>query len=216
MKKYKTVIFDLDGTLLDTLEDLCDSTNFALASFGYPERTLEEVRSFVGNGIGKLIERALPRGLENADYNAVLERFKAHYGENCNNKTKAYEGIYELLNALKSNDIGIAVVSNKVDSAVRELCERYFGGFFTIAIGEKENIRRKPAPDSVFAAMEKLGAVPASTVYVGDSEVDVQTAKNVGVDLIAVSWGFREREELRKLGDFPIAKTATELLNFLV
>ncbi|MBQ9745383.1 MAG: HAD family hydrolase, partial [Clostridia bacterium] len=169
MGKYETVIFDLDGTLLDTLEDLCDSTNFALSRFGYPERTLAEVRAFVGNGIGKLIERALPSGLENPDYSAVLACFKAHYGENCNNKTGAYSGIYGLLATLKASEIQTAVVSNKLDSAVKALCERYFGGYFTVAIGEREGIRRKPAPDSVFAAMEMLGAKSESTLYVGDS-----------------------------------------------
>ena len=212
MGKYKTVIFDLDGTLLDTLEDLCDSTNFALASYGYPQRTLDEVRSFVGNGIGKLIERALPGGLENADYNAVLACFKAHYGENCNNKTKAYDGIYRLLEVLKAHNMKMAVVSNKVDGAVKELCTRYFSGYFEVAIGEREGIRRKPAPDSVFAAMEMLGAERESTVYIGDSEVDVQTAKNADIDLIAVSWGFRDRREISAMGNLTIADTSEELL----
>ena len=211
MGKYETVIFDLDGTLLNTLEDLCDSTNFALTQFGYKKRTLAEVRSFVGNGIGKLIERALPQGLDNSDYSAVLACFKAHYALNCNNKTKAYDGINGLLNELKRRGMKVAVVSNKIDSAVNELCERYFEGYFSVAIGEKENIRRKPAPDSVFAAMNRLNAEKRSTVYVGDSEVDVQTAKNAGIDLIAVSWGFRSKNELIKLGNFNIAATAEEL-----
>lgn len=215
MSKYKTVIFDLDGTLLDTLEDLCDSTNFALAEFGYPSRTLREVRAFVGCGIGKLIERALPFGCENPDYSAVFASFKAHYGENCNNKTKAYDGIYSLLEALKSDGVNIAVVSNKVDSAVKALCARYFGEYFSVAIGEREGIRRKPAPDSVFAVMDELGATSESTLYVGDSEVDVQTAQNAGIDLAAVSWGFRDREVLEALTSAPIADTAEELLNII-
>jgi len=212
MAKYETVIFDLDGTLLDTLGDLCDSTNFALSRFGYPTRTLEEVRSFVGNGIGKLIERALPNGIGVDGYNAVLAEFKAHYAANCNNKTNAYGGIYELLERLKRGNIKMAVVSNKVDGAVKALCERYFDGYFEAVIGERENIRRKPAPDSVFAAMELLGAKKESTVYIGDSEVDIQTAKNAELDLIAVSWGFRERKMLETMGNFAIADTAEELL----
>ncbi|MBQ8403513.1 MAG: HAD-IA family hydrolase, partial [Clostridia bacterium] len=194
MARYGTVIFDLDGTLLNTLEDLCDSTNFALACFGFPARTLAEVRSFVGNGIGKLIERAVPEGTESSVCAQVLEVFKAHYSENCNNKTRAYDGIEWLLKKLKEEKIKIAVVSNKVDSAVKVLCERYFADYISVAIGETENIRRKPAPDTVFAAMELLGAEKKNTVYVGDSEVDVETAKNAGIGLVAVSWGFRNRD----------------------
>ena len=215
MGKYKTVIFDLDGTLLDTLEDLCDSTNFALECFGYQKRTLCEVRAFVGNGIGKLIERALPNGLHNPDYDAVLACFKEHYGENCNNKTKAYDGIYGLLDTLKDGGVKIGVVSNKIDSAVKELCARYFAGYFDVAIGEREGIRRKPAPDSVFAAMELLGAEKQSTVYVGDSEVDVRTARNASIELAAVSWGFRDREVLASMGNFYIADSAEALLAFV-
>ncbi len=210
--QYEAVIFDLDGTLLDTLEDLCYSTNFALSQFGYPERSLKEVRSFVGNGIGKLIERALPGGIENSDYNAVLTVFKAHYASNCNNKTKAYNGIYDLLDALKTRNIRMAVVSNKVDSAVKDLCERYFPGYFQIAVGEKEGIRRKPSPDSVLEAINFLGAAKEHTVYIGDSEVDVETAKNAGIELIAVSWGFRERKQLAAIGKFAIADTVEEII----
>ena len=210
--KYEAVIFDLDGTLLDTLEDLCGSTNFALSKFGYPERTLKEVRSFVGNGIGKLIERALPGGIENGDYNAVLEEFKRHYAANCNNKTKAYPGIYALLDALKTSGIKMAVVSNKVDSAVKELCERYFNGYFEVTVGEREGVRRKPSPDSVLAAINILNTKTEHAVYIGDSEVDIETARNSDMDFIAVSWGFRERHQLSAIGNFTITDTAEELL----
>jgi phosphoglycolate phosphatase len=209
--KYKTVVFDLDGTLLDTLEDLCDSTNYALARFGYPERTIAEVRSFVGNGIGKLVERALPNDTTEAERNAVLAEFRSHYAKNCNNKTKAYPGICDMLNALKEQGVNIAVVSNKVDSAVKELCARYFPGIFEVAVGEREGVCRKPAPDSVFAAMEALGAEKGSTVYIGDSEVDIETAENADIDMIAVSWGFRDKAALELLGDITIASTAKEL-----
>ena len=210
--KYEAVIFDLDGTLLDTLEDLCDSTNFALSKFAYPERTLKEVRSFVGNGIGNLIERALPGGIENGDYNAVLEEFKRHYAANCNNKTKAYPGIYALLDALKTSGIKMAVVSNKVDSAVKELCEHYFNGYFEVTVGEREGVRRKPSPDSVLAAINILNTKTEHAVYIGDSEVDIETARNSDMDFIAVSWGFRERHQLSAIGNFTIADTAEELL----
>jgi phosphoglycolate phosphatase len=210
--KYEAVIFDLDGTLLDTLEDLCDSTNYALAKFGYPKRSLEEVRSFVGNGIGKLIERALPPYANRAEYDDVLAEFKAHYASNCNNKTKAYNGIYDMLDTLKNSGVKMAVVSNKVNSAVMELCDKYFPGYFEIAIGEKDGIRRKPAPDSVFAAINALGIKKENTVYIGDSEVDVETAKNAHIDIIAVSWGFRDRNALEAMGNFTIADTAEELV----
>lgn len=213
--KYEAVIFDLDGTLLDTLEDLCDSTNFSLSKFGYPEKTIEEVRSFVGNGIGKLIERALPNGTQNSDYNSVLEAFKAHYAKNCNNKTKAYDGIYDLLDTLKTRNIKMAVVSNKVDSAVKELCERYFHGYFQIAVGEKEGIRRKPAPDSVLEAIDFLEIKKESIVYIGDSEVDVETTKNADMKLIAVSWGFRNKHMLASMGNFTIVDTPKEILKLI-
>jgi phosphoglycolate phosphatase len=214
--KYKTIIFDLDGTLLDTLEDLCDSTNFALSQFGYSERKLSEVRAFVGNGIAKLIERALPNGLDNPDYNAVLNEFKAHYAYNCNNKTKAYSGIYDVLDTLKQHDIKMAVVSNKSDSAVKELCKQYFNEYFSIAVGERNGIQRKPAPDAVLAAMNALGAKKETTVYIGDSEVDVETARNAGIDLIAVSWGFRDRELLEKYGNFPIADSPEKIAHMIL
>ena len=213
--KYEAVIFDLDGTLLDTLEDLCDSTNFALANYGYPARKLSEIRSFLGNGIGKLIERALPDGTSNSDYNAVLEMFKTHYAVNCNNKTKAYAGIYPLLNALKVRNVKMAVVSNKVDSAVKALCERYFSGYFEIAVGEREGIRRKPEPDSVLEAINALGVKKKSSVYIGDSEVDIETSKNAGIEFIAVSWGFRDKQQLAAIDNFTIADNAEELLSLL-
>ena len=200
MKKYDTVIFDLDGTLLDTLEDLCDSTNFALRYFGYPERTLTEIRSFVGNGIGVLIEKALPEGKANIHYEKVLKIFKEHYATNCNNKTRAYDGIYDLLDKLKLNGYKIAVVSNKVDSAVKELCQRYFKDTFSIAIGESKNIKKKPSPDSVLSVIRELNSDKSRTVYIGDSEVDIATAANAGIDCISVSWGFRSKEMLEEAG----------------
>ena len=209
--KYEAVIFDLDGTLLNTLEDLCDSTNFALSQFGYPPKSIDDVRSFVGNGIGKLIERALPGGTENNNYGAVLETFKEHYAENCNNKTKAYEGIHDLLEALKTRGVKTAVVSNKVDSAVKELCERYFPGNFQFTLGEKEGIKRKPAPDSVLQSIAFLQTKKEAAVYIGDSEVDVETAKNANIDLIAVSWGFRDKQLLASMGNFTIVDTPKEL-----
>lgn len=215
MQKYDTVIFDLDGTLLDTLEDLCDSTNFALAEFGYPKRSLQEVRSFVGNGIGVLIEKALPQGKADPLYGQVLETFKAHYTLNCNNKTHAYEGINELLERLNEAGYKIAVVSNKVDSAVKELCEQYFKDTIKIAIGETEKIKRKPGPDEVYAAITALETSKESSVYVGDSEVDILTARNAGIDCISVSWGFRDRTVLSEAGAQVILDTPMDVFDHI-
>lgn len=192
MKKF--VIFDLDGTLLNTLEDLKDSTNFALRKFNYPVRSLEEVRNFVGNGVKKLIERAVPKDCTNTD--ECLECFKKYYSQNMYNKTAPYDGIIEVLRELRKNGVKIGVVSNKFDSAVKELCGKYFKDLIDVAIGQSDNTAKKPAPDGVFKAMEILGAAKDVTVYAGDSDVDVQTAKNAGLPCIGVTWGFRDRENL--------------------
>ncbi|MDD7402937.1 MAG: HAD-IA family hydrolase [Butyribacter sp.] len=196
---YQTVIFDLDGTLLNTLEDLTDSTNYALTSCGYPERTLEEVRQFVGNGIRKLIERAVPAGTNVEQTDKVFDIFRSYYFEHCQIKTRPYDGIMDLLQYLKEHSFQMAIVSNKNDAAVKELAKDYFSEYIDVAIGEREGIQKKPAPDSVFEAMRLLGAEPETTVYVGDSDVDYQTATNAGLDCVSVTWGFRNEEELRSL-----------------
>ncbi len=215
MSKYNTVIFDLDGTLLNTLDDLCDSTNFALSQYGYPKRTLAEVRSFVGNGIGVLIEKALPGGRTNLEYGQVLDAFKAHYAVNCNNRTRAYDGVNELLHNLKRSGYKLAVVSNKLESAVKELCKRYFADTISIAIGETEKVRRKPAPDEVYEAMKLLGSQKEGTVYIGDSEVDILTAKNSGIDIISVSWGFREENVLLEAGAKIVINTPMDIFEYV-
>lgn len=197
----KTVIFDLDGTLLNTLEDLKDSTNFAMREFGYPERSLDEVRNFVGNGVRKLIERA--SGTLNCQ--DCLECFKKHYSQNMYNKTAPYDGIIKVLENLQSNGIKTGVVSNKFDAAVKELCEKYFDGLINIAIGQSDNVLTKPSPTGVFKVMEILNADKNSTIYIGDSDVDVETAKNANLPCIGVLWGFRDRENL-KGADFIIDK----------
>lgn len=206
----KTVIFDLDGTLLNTLEDLKDSTNFAMREFGYGERSLEEVRNFVGNGVRKLIERAIkkpspqPNG-EEANVDECLECFKKHYSQNMYNKTAPYDGIIEVLENLQSKGIKTGVVSNKFDAAVKELCKKYFNGLINIAIGQSDNVLTKPSPTGVFKVMEILNADKNSTIYIGDSDVDVKTAKNAELKCIGVLWGFRDRENL-KGADFIIDK----------
>lgn len=189
-----TVIFDLDGTLLNTLEDLKNSTNFALNEFGFPKRSLKEVRCFVGNGVRKLIERAVPKDCDKNTIEKCLEIFKKHYSENMYNNTAPYNSIVQILSILKENNLKIGVVSNKFDSAVKELCEKYFKNLVDAAIGQSDDVPKKPAPDGVFKAIKELGG--KNCVYVGDSEVDVQTAKNSNLPCIGVTWGFRAKKDL--------------------
>lgn len=197
---YQALVFDLDGTLLDTLDDLTDAVNAAMQSVGLPLRTRTEVCSFVGNGIAKLIERAVGVHADKAP--KALACFKEYYAVHCADKTKPYEGILPLLQILKDRGVKTVVLSNKADFAVKALAERYFGGLLLEAVGENESagIRKKPAPDSLLAVMQRLGVTPSQTLYVGDSEVDIQTAKNAGVDCACVTWGFREKAFLQENG----------------
>ncbi|MDD3403765.1 MAG: HAD-IA family hydrolase [Hespellia sp.] len=213
--RYKAVIFDLDGTILDTLEDLTDATNAALKQNHYPERSIDEVRSFVGNGIRLLIERAVPIGLTASEVDRVFEDFKTYYGEHCSDKTKPYDGIPELLQTLKKEGCKIAVVSNKADRAVQVLCRQYFKDQFDFAVGEREGIQKKPAPDSVNETLRIFRLNAGDAVYVGDSEVDIQTAENAHMDSIIVDWGFRERAFLVKSGAACMVSSPTELLSEL-
>lgn len=215
MRKYDTVIFDLDGTLLDTLEDLTDAVNYALREFDMPERTIDEVRRFVGNGVRRLMELAVPDGLSNPVFEDVFAKFKEYYGVHCNDKTKAYDGVLPLLKELKSEGFALAIVSNKLDSAVKELSEIYFEGVVKVAIGEKTGVAKKPAPDTVYEALRELGMPKERAVYVGDSEVDVMTAKNAGLPCISVLWGFRDEAFLRQQGAERFAHTPAEVRNFL-
>ncbi len=198
--KKRTVIFDLDGTLLNTLEDLMDATNFALNELHYPTRTMDEIRRFVGNGAGKLMERALPDGARPFDHEQAMRGFRAYYSAHCEDKTRAYDGVMELLKQLKEAGCKLAVVSNKPDFAVKQLCEKFFGGIVNCAMGESQGIRRKPAPDMVEQALLFLGAKKKSAVYVGDSDVDIQTAQNAGLSCISVTWGFRSADFLKQHG----------------
>lgn len=208
--KYKGVIFDLDGTLLDTLHDLYLSTNRALEKTGMPARTEAEVCAFVGNGVEMLIKRAL--GEEHADMlPETLEVFKKDYSLHSEDNTKPYPGITELLKKLNANGVKCAIVSNKFDGAVKKLSAKYFGNLILCAVGESENVRKKPAPDSVFKVMDNLGLDKSSCVYVGDSDVDILTAKNADIPCISVTWGFRKREFLMKNGAAVFADSAEEL-----
>ena len=213
----KAVIFDLDGTLLNTLDDLADSTNYALSGFGYPTRTIDEVRQFVGNGVAKLIERAIPEGKNNPNFEKCLAIFKENYAQNMYNKTAPYNGIIEMLSNLKSKGIKIAVVSNKFDLAVKELCKKYFEGFIDFAAGENEaqGIKKKPAPDTVISVLNEFNFASEDAVYVGDSDVDIMTAKNSKMPCISVTWGFRDEKFLLENGATILINAPSEIYNHL-
>ena len=200
MHKYKTYIFDLDGTLLSTLADLAASTNYALRSHHMPERSIDEVRRFVGNGVKKLMERAIPDGLNNPLFEETFATFRQHYMQHNLDTTQPYPGIMQLLEQLKAEGKNIAVVSNKFYAATRELCRHFFGDLVPVAIGEREDIRKKPAPDTVIEALRELGVDKEGAVYIGDSDVDIMTAKNSGMPCVSVLWGFRDKEFLLEHG----------------
>lgn len=212
---YDTIIFDLDGTLLNTLEDLCNSVNYALELTGYPCRTLEEVRCFVGNGVRKLIERALPYEVGVEEFNKVFEIFREHYKVHCNDLTGPYDGIMELLYELKSRGYKMGIASNKMRPAVLALNELYFKGLIQGAAGVDDKIIPKPDSQMVNLILEELGSTKENTLYVGDSQVDVETARNAGVDMVTVLWGFRTRDELLKAGAKEFIEHPMELLNYL-
>ena len=215
MKKYKMLIFDMDGTILYTLEDLKNTTNYALNEHGFPERTLEEVRRFVGNGIHKLIERAVPEGTSDADIEAVFTTCEIYYKDHCMDTTRPYAGINDLLTKLRAKGYMTAVVSNKVDFAVQDLVKDFFIGQFDIAIGEREGVRKKPAPDSVYEVLKEFHLGKDEVIYIGDSDVDYATARNAGVDCILVEWGFRDRAFLESLGATVFAKKPEDILKIV-
>lgn len=215
MKRYDTVIFDLDGTLLNTLEDLADAVNFVMRAHGYPERTLDEVRRFVGNGIRRLMEQAVPEEVTGEAFEIVFEEFKSYYTEHCQIKTCAYDGMMPLLKRLQEEHYAMAIVSNKNHAAVCELNEIYFKEYIKVAIGQKDGIRKKPAPDTVMQALEELGKEKETAIYVGDSEVDFATAENSGMDCVLVTWGFRTVEELAECTPKALISQPEELLGFL-
>lgn len=215
MKRYDTILFDLDGTILDTLRDLHASVNFALRRQNKPERSLDEVRAFVGNGVRMLMVRAFPGGSEAPGFEEALQDFRGHYAVHCRELTRPYAQIPELLNELRSRGFRMAVVSNKTDAEVKSLCREFFGGMFQTAIGEREGVRRKPAPDTVFQALKELGSEAGSTLYVGDSDIDLATARNAMLDCVSVTWGFRSAEQLRQAGAKTLIDAPLQLLELL-
>ena len=209
---YNTYIFDLDGTLLSSLADLAASCNYALRTNGMPERTLDEVRRFVGNGVKKLMERATLDGLQNPLFDKTLADFRQHYMKHNLDTTCPYEGVMPMLEELQRRGKKVAVVSNKFYAATQELCHHFFGDLVTVAIGEREDIRKKPAPDTVIEALRQLNATAEESVYIGDSDVDIDTARNAGMPCISVLWGFRDKEFLIEHGATTLVATPQEIL----
>lgn len=211
---YKTIIFDLDGTLLDTLVDLTNSVNYTLSYYHKPNRTIEEIRNFVGNGVRILLKRSFPTPLTESFLNEALEVFRSHYSVHLNDHTKMYEGLEPVLIKLSDQNKQLAIVSNKLDNAVKQLNLQYFSSYIPLAIGTPSNYK-KPHPYCVHQVMEHYHSIAEETIYVGDSEVDIQTAHNAGLKCIGVSWGFRGHDFLKEHGADFIVDTPEHLLTLL-
>ena len=214
MQQYHTYIFDLDGTLLDTLDDLTVAVNYALRCYGMPEHSRDDVRRFVGNGVRLLMIRAVPDGEQNPRFEEVFDTFRQYYLEHSLDTTRPYDGIQETLMALKERGCRLAVVSNKFYVATQELCRHFFADTIEVAVGEHEaeGIRKKPAPDTVNEALSQLGVDRRDAVYVGDSDVDLQTARNAGLPCISVLWGFRDKDFLTANGATTFIASPAELI----
>lgn len=209
------IIFDLDGTLLNTLGDLTDSVNYALSAFNMPSRTIDEIRTFVGNGIRLLVERAVPKNTEKDMVDKVFDCFKGYYPTHCMIKTAPYDGVIALLKTLKEKGIKTAIVSNKYQQGVDDLAQNMFMGLVDVAIGERAGMKTKPNPEPVNLALSLSGIKKENAYYVGDSDVDVMTAKNSGLDMIAVTWGFKDKEFLQECGATTFIDKPEQLLDFL-
>lgn len=211
----KGILFDLDGTLLDTLDDLEDAVNVTMAAFGWPLRSREEVRSFVGNGVGSLVAQAIPAGLDKAAGEAALEFLRTYYAAHSGDAAVPYPGVTELLHTLNKRGIPMAVVTNKPEGPALRLAEQHFPGLFAAVVGECSDRPRKPAPDMPLYALKQMGLDPEDVVYVGDSEVDIRTARSAGIPVMSVTWGFRDREDLEKLEPDWLIDRPEELLELL-
>ncbi len=207
----KTLIFDLDGTVLDTLKDLQNSVNFALKSYNFRQKSLEDVRNSVGNGLKMLIRRTLPTEADEMTVYQVLSTMKEHYRLHCHDETAPYDGVPELLHRLHTEGFRMAIVSNKADAMTKELHRVFFSDTIQVAIGETERLHRKPAPDMVFEALRQLGTEQSDAICIGDSEVDIETARNAGLPCLSVGWGFRSEEALLAAGAGTLCRTPQEL-----
>ncbi|MCR4762046.1 MAG: HAD family hydrolase [Lachnospiraceae bacterium] len=211
----KAVVFDMDGTILDTLEDIRSSVNHALREHGLPERSSAEVRSFLGSGMVYLIHKAVPEGTDPETEASVLSSHKAYYSLHCAEQTRPYPGIRELLASLRDAGILTAVVSNKSDENVQALVRDYFDGLFTIAVGARDGVPRKPSPELVEIALSELGVSKEDAVYIGDSDIDVATARNAGLSMITVLWGFRDKPQLIEAGADRFAESTEDVKRLL-
>lgn len=216
MKNIKGIIFDLDGTLLDTLEDLTDAVNHVMQAFSLETKSLDQVRSYVGNGVVKLIEQCVPGGDTHVQFSEILNAFMDYYEKNCDHKTKPYDGILSLIEKLHGEKRQLGIVSNKFDSAVKELNRQYFHSWIDFALGVSDALHRKPAPDMVYACIEQMHLKPEEVVYIGDSEVDLMTAQNAGIKCISVLWGFRSLDVLLEYGATEVVSTVKELEDILL
>ncbi len=214
-RKINTIIFDMDGTVLNTLDDLTSSVNFVLEKYGMPLRERSEYRRFFGNGIRYALKCALPDGTPDELIDEMLPVFREHYNKHCLDKTGPYDGITDLMEKLGSEGYKMAIVSNKIDTAVKELNQRFFSRHISVAIGEKEGIMRKPAPDTVYEALRELGSSKEEAVYIGDSEVDLKTAVNAVLPCICVLWGFRDRAFLEENGALVFAESPDDVYRIL-
>ena len=213
---YKAVLFDMDGTVLDTVGDLTDAINVSLEKFGFPARSQEEVKSFLGKGPAHFVNCAVPEGTDEKTRQQVLAFYEPYYDSHCQIKTAPYPGVMELLKTLKARNVKLAVISNKQEPAVKALAEQHFAGLLELAVGTSASIRCKPDPSAVLAAMAELGVEKSETLYVGDMDVDLNTARNAGIDCVCVAWGFLGRKKLEALGAEHIVDSAEELLEFII
>ena len=213
--KIDTVIFDMDGTTLNTLVDLAKAVNYVLSSFDMPTHEIEEYRKWFGNGIRYAIRCAVPESTSEETIDKMLPVFKEYYGAHCLDETRPYDGILDLMKVLKEHGYKMAIVSNKIDPAVKELNNRFFKDYVDVAIGERDGIRRKPAPDTVIEALKELGSTEETSIYIGDSEVDFETANNSNLPSILVLWGFRDKDYLIKIGAKELANTPMDIFKIL-
>ena len=213
--KYTTIVFDCDGTLLDTLTDLRNAVNYVLRAHDLPERSVPEVKAALGNGVAHLMRQSLPDSISEAEFNTYLDEFKAYYGEHLQDYTAPYPGMLDVLDTLRAKGYKLAIVSNKIQEGITPLNKEYFGDRLPVAIGERPGLQRKPAPDMVLQALKELNSTPEESIYVGDSEVDVATAKNSGLLCIGVTWGFREESLHQELGVTHIARKAENILSIV-
>ena len=213
--KYTTIVFDCDGTLLDTLTDLRNAVNYVLRAHDLPERSVPEVKAALGNGIAHLMRQSLPDSISEAEFNTYLDEFKAYYGEHLQDYTAPYPGMLDVLDTLRAKGYKLAIVSNKIQEGITPLNKEYFGHRLPVAIGERPGLQRKPAPDMVLQALKELDSTQSESIYIGDSEVDVATAKNSGLLCIGVTWGFRAEQLHKDLGVKHIARKSEDIVTII-